>query len=283
MIYSRTQFAGLAGEPELLRIRLAEELPFVDKFVIIEGDHTFSGKPKRITLPDYEDIWARPKVEAIKVTFNKIDHCHTWNNGILQQNVLQDLKYKPDDIIIWTDLDEVNNAKDMPTILNECSNRGYVHIGIHNHCYFINYFGRETYRKILPTSFAVTGAYLKSCKQTFRQLRREWTADNQTHSIYVVETDGHHLDYMVQPEDIMLKFDCLAARTYRRSEFYDIEYIKKARKYGWDHLQRRALNGRRKVWYYEPFDSVKHTYPASLLANIKIWQPYIRHKKWGEA
>ena len=40
------------NELDLLRVRLVEHAPFVDRFIIVEGDRTFAGKPK----PYYFDV-----------------------------------------------------------------------------------------------------------------------------------------------------------------------------------------------------------------------------------
>ena len=61
MIYSITQFGNLPRELDLLKIRLAEELPHVDKFVIVEADRTHSGKPK-----DYaSNAYRRPHMGTV--------------------------------------------------------------------------------------------------------------------------------------------------------------------------------------------------------------------------
>ena len=41
------------GEFRLLEVRLYELAPVVDKFIIIEFDHSFRGRPKNLTFEDF--------------------------------------------------------------------------------------------------------------------------------------------------------------------------------------------------------------------------------------
>jgi len=62
------------GEKDLLDIRLNMLYPYVDKFVIIEFDKTFSGKSKpKYLLKDWNKEWEKflPKIDYAYITYNE--------------------------------------------------------------------------------------------------------------------------------------------------------------------------------------------------------------------
>jgi len=71
------------GEKDILDIRLNVLYPFVDKFVIIEFDETFSGKPKpKHLLKDTTEKWAK--------FFDKIEYVHITKLEYLRYEILAD-------------------------------------------------------------------------------------------------------------------------------------------------------------------------------------------------
>lgn len=290
MIYSLTSFSGLPTEPEILKVRLAEELPFVDHFLIIEGDRTFSGKPKgKYYIDSHKHIWDDPKVTVIRYKYTAVNRRDTWRNAEAQRNAMPTM-YDDDDVIIWSDLDEINCAEEMPMIIEQARQLQYARISIINHCYFINYFGDSDLWHRLTTSFVVTGKYLRNSHMSLHQLRKEWSSatmklragppmprpDGRTDVVEadrtvvpVIHTHGHHFDYMLTPVQIAAKFEWLAASCYDDPKFKDISYLTAARENGWDVLQRRF---KERVWSPRPMDA---TYPKSVLNNMAYWQRHV--------
>lgn len=101
------------NELVLLEIRLNELSPFVDKFVLIESTHTFSGKPKRLYYDEAKDTetFAPFKDKIIHVIFDEVPNANAWHNERAQRNildkVLKEHKVQPNDLIIFSDVDEL--------------------------------------------------------------------------------------------------------------------------------------------------------------------------------
>lgn len=116
------------GEEEMLRIRLELLSPHVDRFVIAEGNRTFSGKPKEFTLP--KDVKRMPNVtfvpvnlavmqdEEIVLQMNDrpyVDQPHFQKAFYQKESLrtaLKRLNPDPDDVVYYGDVDEVWKPKE---------------------------------------------------------------------------------------------------------------------------------------------------------------------------
>jgi len=268
MIYSCTQFRN---EWQMLDLRLAEELDVVDKMLIVEGDYTFSGTPRALRLPTREQYLNIPKVEAVFHHFKKISTVNTWKNAREQRNALM-RRFKDDDVIIWSDLDEVHRRQDIPRIVDRASKVGYVHIRQHNHCYKINYTG-VGYWSQWHSSFAVTGRYLRTSGLTFDDLRREWSSKwregaRKDLKLEVIRTNGHHFSYLMSPSAIVKKLQSIAAKHYNRPRFTNRKHIIECIRKGHDVLMR----GKGVMWKKVPVDD---TYPTAILDNTEEWKRWL--------
>jgi len=97
------------GEDDLLKIRLEFLYDFVDKFVIVEADKTFTGiKKQKKYNPDSFGLWAK-KISYHFILDLSENPPSPWDNEIAQRNALSlgfcDLDDA--DIIILSDLDEI--------------------------------------------------------------------------------------------------------------------------------------------------------------------------------
>lgn len=118
MIYDCFPFFN---ELMLLEIRLNELTPHVDKFVIVEAIHTYSGKPKRLYYDEVKDnaIFAPFKDKIIHIVYDgepatdPESQPQRRDYEIRQKNAIKRglVDAKMDDIIIVSDLDEIVNPK----------------------------------------------------------------------------------------------------------------------------------------------------------------------------
>ncbi|MCH9614749.1 MAG: hypothetical protein SP1CHLAM54_12840 [Chlamydiia bacterium] len=107
------------NELELLEVRLEELSPYVDKFVIIESAEGFTGRPKPFYFEENKEHFAK---YLDKIIYVKVDgHYDTespWVRAAYQRNQLMPAikGLAPDDIVIFSDLDEIPPRGHMPLL-----------------------------------------------------------------------------------------------------------------------------------------------------------------------
>ena len=69
------------NELDMLRVRLVEHSPFVDSFILVEGDRTFSGQSKPSYFDPMDDRFKefRHKIIHVKAALNAAP-CDAWIN-----------------------------------------------------------------------------------------------------------------------------------------------------------------------------------------------------------
>jgi beta-1,4-mannosyl-glycoprotein beta-1,4-N-acetylglucosaminyltransferase len=94
-------------ELDLLEIRLNHH-SFVDKFVIIESSRTYSGIPKPYHYQENKERFAafHHKIQHIMLDLPFTDN-KDWKYEHLQRNMLRGVSFEPEDIILYTDVDEI--------------------------------------------------------------------------------------------------------------------------------------------------------------------------------
>ena len=100
------------GEIEMLRTKLHEMAPWVDRFVIVEAAETFSGQPKPFRFPDQtaEIQEFLPKITHLVIPHFPEHATSAWAREYHQRDAavaaLGDIA-APDDLVLLTDVDEV--------------------------------------------------------------------------------------------------------------------------------------------------------------------------------
>lgn len=108
MIYDCLMFND---EVDLLDIRLRHHRAFVDHTIIIEATHTYSGRPKERQAMQSQEL--QREMRDGRATIIGIDakptkrHPAGWAFEHLQRNMLRGFSFRPDDIIIYCDTDEI--------------------------------------------------------------------------------------------------------------------------------------------------------------------------------
>ncbi|MBP7496981.1 MAG: hypothetical protein KA792_04885 [Bacteroidales bacterium] len=149
MIYDCFTFYN---ELDLLDLRLALMDKYVDKFVIVEADKTFTGINKSLYFNENKDRFDKYKNKIIHIIVNDFSKTENpWLNEFHQRNsIIKGLKEcNDDDLIIISDVDEY---LDCALLLN----RNYTlttRIEIPSHYYFLNYKTNEVHDKPIITPY----------------------------------------------------------------------------------------------------------------------------------
>ena len=250
MIYSCTMFFN---EFHLLDLKIAEELDVVDKIIISESDRTFSGNPRSLKLKN-NPKYAHPKIDIIAFVgkFTK----SAWDNEKMQRDIPLP-PHADSDVFIVSDIDEIHKKEDIPKIVGAALNHGFVRIQQRMYYYKINLTVSLT--SYWEKSFAVTGKFLRTCGQTFDELRRS----NRGTRFY---TEGRHFGYLGDEEAIATKIKNFSHTELNRERFTNT-----------DHIRQRIMT------HSDPFDRPKHltlvnldeTYPKTILANLDQWTSHM--------
>lgn len=209
-------------EFDLLDIRLEELSGMVDKFVLVESNFTYTGKPKPLYFYENSDRYAKYADMLVHV-ISQNSACHTtdpWANEWTQRESIDDyLKTVclPGDTIILTDADEIPSADVIP-IIRMLDYPGS--LNMRTYYYWLNC--RQKRDWIWP-AFCRYKDY-----KSARQLRQD--RDDRP----VLPNAGWHFAYLMSPERIAEKLGAFSHSECDRPEYTNIEHIKKCRREGID-------------------------------------------------
>ena len=115
MVYDCFQFFN---ELDILKLRLHVMDPVVDRFVISEATETFSGKAKPLYYEENKEMFAEFADKIIHVVVDDTPQGYTHDRDTFQKNAVgRGLKNcTDDDIIIFSDLDEIPNPEKVKEI-----------------------------------------------------------------------------------------------------------------------------------------------------------------------
>lgn len=199
------------GEQELLKVRLALLAPHVDRFVIVEADKTFRGKPKSKKYnPEYFQEYSN-QIAYYFITDLKENPISSWENEILQRNALALGLYglDDDDIIMLSDVDEIPNPESIRLFDRK---QIYAALVQTNHCYRINWMvhDRSGHPVFIDASKIITYGCFKRYFRNFTALRwekhtgpfRSFKRFYLKNKRQTIQNGGWHLSYMMSPEMI---------------------------------------------------------------------------------
>ncbi len=118
MVYDCFQFFN---ELDILNIRLHVLAPVVDYFVISEATETFSGLPKPLYYEENKEMFSEFADKIIHVVVEDTPAGGTHERDHFQKNAVTRglANCKDDDIIIYSDLDEIPNPDKITEILSD--------------------------------------------------------------------------------------------------------------------------------------------------------------------
>lgn len=247
MIYACSMFFN---EFKLLDLKMAEQMDYIDKMIIVEAERTHTNKKKEVLLYNNE-AYEHPKLEKMLVPASEFTKSPAHNEGHQRNWAMLDREIQDDDIIISCDLDELLPAKDMERVIGKIKELEYVRFGMQIYYYKIN-MRMGTWR----SPIGLTGKFFKKSRKSLTKLRHMRKGK-------VVKTLGKHFSYLSSPEDIKLKLNSFVHANMGKN--LDVKRIDELMKSNKDLFRGRDIK-------VVPIDD---TYPDAILNNLDDWKEWI--------
>ena len=194
MIYSCSLFWTM-DEIDLLRLKLEEEKDHVDQFIFAEANTTFRGTSKPMELrhwlsqSKYKDLpISVVHCDTKVITGTNRNDCSLRNAA--QRNATTPPDLKDDDIVIWSDLDEIHLRQDLPTMCSVAGALGFIRPRQHMYYYAINLKRSYGWAKAM----VFTGDWFKKEGKTIDDLRC-------SEGGVKVNTEGRHFSWLAKKQD----------------------------------------------------------------------------------
>lgn len=150
------------NELDVMEIRLRELAPYVDHFVIAEGTHTHTGKPKPLYIKDNMERFKEFNIQYLVVPF--MPGKTAWQNEVFgREYMLSNMDADLDDLLLISDADEIPNLK------------GYNgEEGVFDHeqyLYFLNSINGRHWKGTFAVKYKNVGDFCKTVKGRVRYKR----------------------------------------------------------------------------------------------------------------
>ena len=247
-------------EDMLLDIRLNTLADVIDRFVIVESTHTFTGKKRQLHFDinkysQFKDkiiyvVHDEPPVMKAAEDVNQLQDAisgqhdglvvDAWANEAAQRNAIMRglTRAKDDDLILVSDVDEIFTPEVIKSInANKLCTTLYQNF--YNYQFNLQVFNtNNTPRKCtLPraTKYKNLVNFFGSEPETFRNLKRARTIKNWSWLKWnwlklnnsVIENGGWHFSWVMTPERISEKMSTISHTEYDLPEFNNPEHIMK--------------------------------------------------------
>ena len=219
------------NELDMLELRLQILSPYVDHFIIVEADHTFSGQPKTSCVEANKD---RFKAFAHKITHH-IAHIDTsqldfsrrperfdkstdfWKVEFIQRNAIADAlrDFDPSDLAIASDVDEIPSPKAIARIRQSTLRQLVVSTVPHIFRQEEFYYNASNLR-----DEACLGSIITSCR-SFIQYTPQKIRDKRKR-LPKIANGGYHFSYFMTPELIAKKISSFSHQEFN-TEAYKAE------------------------------------------------------------
>ncbi|HDY88248.1 MAG TPA: hypothetical protein ENH82_09070 [bacterium] len=241
----------------LLEIRLNELSPFVDKFVLVESDHSFSGKEKPLYYDEVKDneVFGPFRHKIIHVVFHMTPKPSRWGNEYEQRNAIGAglSEAKVDDIIIVSDADEIVSPKAI-AFMKQASVPGRVQMK--DYYYYFNCLSNVN---MCAPAFCRYRDYRTA---QFLRIGGEGGGYHKT----IIHNGGWHFGYLMPVDKIALKLEAFAHAEFDTDFYKDADRIQKCLDTNTDLFNRTGLN-----YSIEPLDAPKY-----VMNNIDRFKEFIK-------
>lgn len=217
------------NELDMLELRLSILAPYVDHFIVVEADHTFSGKPKDSCFAANKDrfkpfadkiIHHVARVDTSQLDFSKRPDrfdksTDFWKVEFIQRNAIADaLKqhFAPGDLAIASDVDEIPAPAAIERIRHSAWRRFFVsqvpHI-FHQEEFYYNAANlrEETCLGSIITSCA---SFARYTPQKIRDKRKR---------LPKIRNGGYHFSYFMTPELIANKISSFSHQEFNTDTY----------------------------------------------------------------
>jgi beta-1,4-mannosyl-glycoprotein beta-1,4-N-acetylglucosaminyltransferase len=295
---------GFFNELDLLEIRLETLDPYVDYFVISECDSTFSGIDKPFFYERHKEKFDKFADKIIHVKnhnskecvnlsnthdgkkydiYNKIIEIHNDHkpeHGHGQPHWCRDYIHREyiklgmsdchdDDIIMFSDLDEIPNPEVLEGIRNLDMSKQYCLLQDNNN-YYVNNIASTHWRGNIICKYS-------HLKDKSLNMMRFLSRQDELNFVFI-ENAGWHLSYMGPPERIKIKLKCFGHQEFNNS-FYlnNVENNMNSNK---DVLGRggyNTFNSNLEKFYFDNLKTVKMDgyFPPDMIELIEEKFPYL--------
>lgn len=188
------------NEFDLLELRLEELNDYVDAFILVESDHTFTNIPKPYYFEENKHRYSKylHKIRHIKVQ-SKLDS-NPWENEFQQRNAILNGCYNinANDMVMISDVDEIPRPSTINDIRSGTSN--VYTLSMPYFYYKYNYVSLEVY---LPTSVVINMNSL--LLYTPQILRNHRFSMNEIFEYENIEHAGWHFGWLGDNDFVKLK------------------------------------------------------------------------------
>jgi len=189
------------NEIDLLELRLSILDDVVDKFVIIEGNKTFSGNSKESNFIAHWDRFKKWEDKIIYKFFEMPDFDVSWDREIYSRNYYLSLPdFNDEDIIISSDLDEIPNPEAIRCVNDWIDDENHFSFQMNFYMYYLNNFMTSNW-------FGTRVATYKYLKDKTIDDIREATEDESRISGPIIDNGGWHFSYFGGKEMIKKKIE----------------------------------------------------------------------------
>lgn len=213
------------NELDLLKIRLEELYPIVDKFVIVEGDRSFRGNNKEFIFYNNKDKFQKYKDKIIYLQYNfpigelNLMHEHNQKNSLVKGFLRAD----KDDLILFGDIDEIPKREKLKEAVELIDKYDTITFDGLFCCYFLNGVLQRDNKPDVWMGSVLFKKYFYNGIQNLVTIRNKHRPVKDERHFHL-ENAGWHFSYLGDIETIRNK---LTNWTHWReySEFNDEEYL----------------------------------------------------------
>lgn len=262
MIYDCFMFHD---EMDLLEIRFNILDDVVDKFVIVEGARTTTGKIKKLNYPRFSDKFEVWKEKIIYVSIDDYPPFEsTWQYELWQRNGIgQGLKgCCNDDLIIISDVDEIPNPDILKNIVldNLESEMVFSQMFFNYYLNYIDVSGNTWYGSVIvPFKYYTNAQEHRNLAIKFRK-----KADNNN---LVYTNGGWHFSFLGGIEAIKHKLKTYGHQEYNIQQFESEEVLLEA-------IKRGKSIFHKKDYRFKPV-TIDNRFPEYISKNIDRYNDYI--------
>lgn len=232
-------------EEMMLKLRLETLYDHVDKFVIVESTHSFTGNSKPLNFKP--ERFSRFKDKIIYIVFDQAPEADAWQNESDTRNaIMRGLTDASDeDLILIADVDEIYDPKILARIKPRrlCT---IIYQNFYNYQFnlqVLNPDGSPRLWKLLKAvSYYNLTHFFNSEPETLRNVKRkdsfirkswfkwQWLKLNTA----IIKEGGWHFSWIMTPEQISKKMSSISHTEYDLPEFNNEEHILKCIQNGQD-------------------------------------------------
>jgi beta-1,4-mannosyl-glycoprotein beta-1,4-N-acetylglucosaminyltransferase len=256
----------------LLELRLRENWDFFDKFILIEGDHYFSGKKRDILKNNQfflkKFTWAKDKLLIYTAALSS-NVSSGFTNDFLQKKFTEKIllkNFNENDIIFWGAVDEIPNVK----FFKEKMNKVNFPVVLEQKLFYY-FFNGEVINHLWYGTIVFKNELLK-----FKDLDHLDKNKYFAKGFNIIKNGGWHFSYLGSISTILNKIKTFAHQEYNNTGYLDEKKILRQIKKGKDLFFRKTgdpnLGGKNEMII--KYVKIDKNFPKFLIKNKKQYKQY---------